>query len=370
MRDFYEVLGVQRDATPNEIKKAYRRLAHQYHPDKNPGDTAAEERFKEATHAYDILSDTAKRQRYDRFGAAGVGAGGADDFGFGRGGAGFAQGVGDVFSEIFGDFFGRRGPKQQERGRDKTLTLNIPFEAAVHGGERVVDVTRSQRCGTCSGTGSRPGSAPQICHACGGSGDLKVQQGMFSVSKKCLHCRGRGRIINDPCHDCSGQGRSERAAQLKVRIPPGADTGTVVRYAGEGEPGQGGAPSGDLRVTLKVEAHPYFRREGADLHCELPITLVDAALGRHVDVPTLDGRVRMKLPPGTGGGRVFRLRGKGLPRMGGGEPGDLHVTVSIETPQALDDAERTLIEALAGLDTPQHYPKRAAVWEGLKRPEP
>lgn len=367
MKDYYDVLGVGRDATPVEIKKAYRRLAHRYHPDKNPGDKSAEERFKEASQAYDVLGDTDKRQRYDRFGHAGVGGGGgggAEDFGFGRGG--FAHNVGDVFGEIFGDFFGRKTGRPQERGKDRTVNLEIDFATAVHGGERTLDVLRHQRCARCSGTGAKPGTTPQLCHACGGAGEVRAQQGMFSVSKRCTYCRGRGKIIADPCKECDGRGLVEQHAQLKVRIPAGADNGTTLRYAGEGEPGSGSAPAGDLRVVLAVAPHPVFRRDGADLHLELPISFVDAAVGGSIEVPTLDGRVRMKVPAGTQTGRVFRLRGKGIPKGGSAGGGDLHVTVLVEVPQGLSEAETTAINDLRRFDNPAHYPLRTALWDKLK----
>ena len=373
MRDLYEVLGVNRDASASDIKKAYRSLAHRYHPDKNPGNSSAEEKFKEATHAYDILCDADKRQRYDRFGAAGVGAGGPSDYA--QAGAGFAQNVGDVFSEIFGDFFkGARpgapggGPRQpREKGRDRSIPLTIDFATAVSGGERTVEVTRSQRCGSCTGTGAKPGTTPALCHACGGAGEIRAQQGLFSVNKRCAYCRGRGRIITDPCRDCDGQGQVERRAHLKVKIPAGAATGTTLRYAGEGETGNHGGTAGDLRVVLEVGAHPVFKREGADLFCDLPVTFTEAALGGQVDVPTLQGQVRMKVPPGSQTGKVLRLRGKGVPRLGNDkESGDLHVTVVVETPQALSDAQRALYEQLQALDKPDTYPQRQALWDKAK----
>ena len=371
MRDLYEVLGVNRDASASDIKKAYRSLAHRYHPDKNPGNAGAEEKFKEATHAYDILGDADKRQRYDRFGAAGVGGGGPQDYA--QAGAGFAQNVGDVFSEIFGDFFkGARppgaGPRQpREKGRDRNVHLSVDFAAALAGGERTVEVTRAERCGTCTGTGAKPGTTPALCHACGGAGEIRAQQGLFSVNKRCAYCRGRGRIMTDPCKDCDGQGQVERRSQLKVKIPAGAATGTTLRYAGEGEGGSHGASSGDLRVVLEVAEHPLFRREGADLFCDVPVSFSEAALGGQVEVPTLQGRVRMKLPPGTLTGKVLRLRGKGMPRLGTDkEFGDLNVTVLVETPQNLSSAQRALYEQLQALDEAGTYPLRQALWDRAK----
>ena len=362
MRDFYEVLSVSRDATPADIKKAYRRLAQQYHPDKNPGNKNAEERFKEASHAYDILGDDNKRQRYDRFGAAGVegGASGADAFG-----RGFKQNVGDVFGEIFGDIFGRRTSRGQLRGKDRTLTISIDFATAMRGGEQQVTVMRTQRCSPCSGTGAKPGTVPQLCQACSGRGELRAQQGMLSVNKRCTYCRGRGKIIAEPCQTCNGGGAVEQPTQQQVKIPVGAANGLVLRYAGAGLPGQGGGPPGDLCITLQVGPHPAFRREGDDLYCDVPITVAEAALGGQVDVPTLDGRVRMKVPPGTQSGRVLRLRGKGVPRAAQ-SAGDLHITVVIETPQSLSETDRSLLAALTQLDDETHYPLRAALWQKFK----
>ncbi len=358
MRDLYEVLGVDRRASTDEIKKAYRRLAHKYHPDKNPGDAAAEERFKEASFAYEVLSDGQKRKRYDRFGAAGVG-----NSAHGPSAQAYAQNFGDVFSEIFGDFFGRGRGKRGERGSDRQISLHVEFNTAVFGGERTIEVPRVSRCENCSGTGSKPGSAPQICHACGGSGEIRVQQGLFSVAKKCTYCRARGKVITHPCGVCAGEGRTSRTAQLRVRVPPGAADGTTIRYSGEGEPGPGGGPAGDLLVVLGVAVHPVFKREGADIHLELPVSLREAALGAHVEVPTIDGRVRMKIPPGTQSGRVFRLRGKGAPLLGAQGRGDQHVTVVIETPQLFNEDERQLLATLERLDDARHLPRRAEMWK-------
>jgi molecular chaperone DnaJ len=356
-RDYYEILGVSRDADDKQIKKAYHRLAHEYHPDKNPDDQRSEELFKEATRAYQVLSNPEQRRRYDRFGPSVFEGGGS-------GAAGFSN-FGDVFSEIFGDFFSRRG-KAREKGRDRTFTLPLDFRTAALGGERSIDVPRAERCSTCSGTGSKPGTSPQICHACGGTGEIRVQQGLLSASKKCTYCRGRGKIITHPCTPCNGGGYVDHQTALKVRVPPGSDQDTVLRYAGEGEPGKNGGQPGDLRVVLKVDPHPVFRREDADLHCEVPVTFVDAALGTQLEVPTLDGRVRMRLPAGTQSGHVFRLRGKGVPN-GSGQRGDQHVLVTVETPTALTDEQRALIDKLRELDSTEHHPERAAFWELVER---
>lgn len=359
MMDLYAVLGVERSATADDIKRAFRRLAHQLHPDKNPGDKQAEERFKEATHAYEVLSDPGARQRYDRMGAAAHAASEPR-----RTPAG--QGVGEVFSEIFGDIFGKRGATVRERGKDRRLELEVDFRTAIFGGEQIVQVTRSQRCSGCRGTGARPGSAPQLCHACGGSGAIHVQQGVLEVNRRCNYCRGRGKIIAAPCAPCQGLGIIETPAQLRVKVPPGVEDGTTLRYAAEGEAGVGGGPPGDLRVVLNVAPHPIFERQGHDLHCELPVPLVDAALGAYVEVPTLDGRVRMRLPPGTQTGRVFRLRGKGVPLAGGEGRGDQHVTIVVEVPQNVGDRERALLEQLRACQSAGSYPRFEEFWQRVR----
>lgn len=359
MRDYYEILGVDKDASADQLKRAYRELALKFHPDKNPGDHLAEERFKEATVAYEVLSDSGKRLRYDRFGHSAFRGG----FGGWKPG-GFAQNVTDMFSDVFGDILGRRSPSTEERGADRTATLEVDFRTAAFGGERALEVVRHIRCDTCTGTGSKPGSAPQICHACGGGGHIKVQQGLFQVNKKCTYCRARGKIITHPCETCRGLGKIERVARLKVRIPPGSSDGTVIRYAGEGQPGTAAGPPGDLRVTLELLSHPIFTRDGADVLCELPVGVAEVTLGAQIEVPTLDGIVRMKVPAGTQTGAVLRLRGKGVPKAGGGR-GDQHVTLRVETPTSLGDGERQQLEVLNKLDD-DHYPERAAFWQRVK----
>jgi len=357
VRDYCEVLGVTRDASSEEIKKAYRRLAHRYHPDKNPGDAKGEERFKEASRAYEVLGDAQRRKKYDRVGRSGFESASSEWPG------GFTRNMSDLFSDIFADLFAGRRERARERGRDRTQTLSIDFRTAVFGGEQTLSVVRNTRCDNCSGTGAQPGSLPQICHACGGSGDIRVQQGLLSVSKRCTFCRGRGKVITRPCADCGGTGVHSRPAQLKVRIPPGASDDTVLRFAGEGEPGANSGTPGDLRVLLRVQPHPIFRRQGDDVACEVPITLADAVLGGQVEVPTLDGRVRMKVPAGTQTGRVFRLRGKGTPRASAAGRGDQHVTVTVELPVEIDEHERALVEQLRKLDDRRHYPRRAEFWD-------
>lgn len=374
MRNLYEILGINQQASSTEIKKAYRRLAHRYHPDKNPNKPEAEERFKEVTLAYEVLSDPAKRRKYDRFGAASVGAGSATTAGAGgadttegayderNAGGGFGSNVGDVFSEIFGDFFGRQAPRGRERGKDRGLEVAVEFTDALFGAERSVEVPHPSPCRACSSTGAKPGSTPQICHACGGTGRIAVQQGLFNANRRCGYCKGRGKFIRQVCEACGGNGVVERMAKLKLRIPAGATDGLTLRYSGEGELGQLGVPAGDLLIVLRVKPHPIFRREGTDIHLELPITFREAVLGAHVNVPTVDGKVRMRIPPGTRNGRAFRLRGKGAPLVEGEGRGDQHVTVVVEVPQELTESQRRLIEALAPLDDAKHLPMRAAFW--------
>jgi len=351
MADFYDILGVDRGVSVSDLKKAYRKLALQYHPDKNPGDAAAEEKFKQASEAYEVLSDPKKRRQYDQYGSSGVSG---SSYGA-PGGPGF----GEMFSDMFGDLFsrGRRG-RGQQRGQDRVYTLSVEFRVAVLGGEKVVDISRSVNCDACSGNGAAPGSKSQVCHACGGSGELRVQQGLYSVSKRCTYCRATGRIIKNPCTSCQGKGRKDQPTRLNVRIPPGSDKGTTIRYAREGEMPQGHGVPGDLRIILDVAQHPVFRREAFDLHCDLPVTLVTAAVGGQVDVPTIDGKVRMKIPAGTQNDSVVRMRGKGVPDGSSGKRGDQHVHVVVEVPSKLTTAEKRIVQALDSFDDAKHYPIR------------
>ncbi len=352
MRDLYRVLGLKPDASTTEIKRAYRKLAHAHHPDKTPGDQKAEERFKEAATAYAILSDPEQRRRYDHEVRA--------PFGRHGGGARSSSGFGDVFSEIFGDFLGRKDPPAQKKGADRDYRLTIDFRIAVYGGTRVVQVTRGQTCDLCHGTGAKPGTVPLICHACGGGGQIRVQRGLFSVAKQCGYCQGRGRINREPCPTCKGNRRVDRQTALEVRIPASTENGAVIRYAGGGEPGQHGGSPGDLRIIIGVTPHPLFTRKGSDLHLELPVSIREAALGASIEVPTLDGTVRMRLPAGTQSGRIFRLRGKGGPKDKSGERGDEHVTVIVETPEELDQTAREALATINALDDDAHLPRRAA----------
>ncbi|HJZ87182.1 MAG TPA: molecular chaperone DnaJ [Polyangia bacterium] len=338
-RDYYELLGVARDATNDELKAAFRRLAVQYHPDRNPGDRGAEEKFKEVAAAYAILSDPDKRARYDRFGADGAG----DPF---AGGFPFAS-VQDLFSGLFGEIFGGAARKRGAQGRDLRYTLEVSFEEAAFGCQKNISFQTRETCRACTGSGAR-GAARGLkpCPTCGGRGEIRVRQGFFSLGKTCGACGGQGKLVADPCPECKGQGTLPREREFLVKIPPGSADGGVRMVRGQGEAGRRGSPPGDLHVFVRVAPHPLFERQGDDVVCEVPLTFPQAALGTHIEVPTLDGKVKMKVPPGTQSGRVFRLRGKGIPRAGGVR-GDQHVRVLVETPTQLTPRERELLEAFA-----------------------
>lgn len=351
-RDYYEVLGVSREAELREIKSAYRKLAVQYHPDRNPDDAEAEERFKEAAEAYAVLSDPDKRARYDRFGHRGVsGAAGA-------GGAGFDPSIFADFSDILGDVFGfgdifgggrrRRGPRTQ-RGADLRYDLVISFEDAAFGTESTLRIPRLERCSKCEGSGAADGATPVSCSACGGAGQVRYTQGFFSVARTCPQCHGEGRTIQDPCRRCGGEGLEEKERTLQVSIPAGVDDGQRVRLTGEGEHGRRGGPPGDLYVILHVEPHSTFRREGVHVFAELPISFPEAVLGAQVEVPTLHGEVPLDIPPGTPPGKPFRLRGKGIPQLRGNGRGDHVAVVAIDVPHPKDlsDDEVGLLKGLA-----------------------
>jgi len=370
-RDYYEVLGVARDADQDAMRKAYRRLAMKHHPDRNPGDAKAEEQFKEAKEAYEVLSDAHKRGAYDRFGHAGVDANARG----GRGaGADFdPQDVfGDLFGAAFGDIFGggRRGRSQVFRGADLRYGLPLDLEQAVHGATVEIVVPTLVGCETCSGTGSAKGTAPETCSGCAGHGVVRRQQGFFSVQQTCPRCRGAGRIVTDPCRSCRGRGRVEDEKRLSVKIPAGVDDGDRIRLAGEGQAGENGGPSGDLYVEVSVRSHPIFSREGADLQCEVPISFAKAALGGEVEVPTLAGRATVKILAGTQSGRVFRLRGKGVKPVRGGPTGDLLCRVAVETPVDLTREQKALLEQFeAALHArgAQHTPKESSWFDGVKQ---
>jgi molecular chaperone DnaJ len=361
-RDYYEVLGLARNATESDLKKAYRRLAMKHHPDRNPGDKHAEEHFKEAKEAYEVLTDGRKRAAYDQFGHAGV------DSAAGAGPAGF----GDIFDTVFGDIFGgaaRRGGHAQH-GADLAYDLELSLEQAVAGTTSKIDVQTVVPCRTCHGSGARIGTQPVTCSTCGGHGQVRMQQGFFSIQQTCPRCRGTGKMVRDPCGSCSGQGRVRDRKSLSVKVPAGVDTGDRIRLAGEGEAGPGGGIPGDLYVTIHVKKHPIFTREDCDLYCEVPIGFVTAALGGELDVPALDGRFVLKIPPETQTGRVFRMKGKGVKSVRGPRVGDLLCRVAVETPIHLSreqkDLLRELERSLEGGEG-RHSPKTSSWLDGVKR---
>lgn len=343
-RCYYEILGVERSCSDGELKKAFRRLAMKFHPDRAGDDTKeAESRFKEAKEAYEILSDGQKRQAYDQFGHAGVeqGAGGPGGFG---GGAGFS----DIFGDVFGDIFGGRGGPGRGRGRgaDLRYELSMTLEEAVSGHEARIEVPGWVSCSSCDGSGAKAGSSPKTCDTCQGQGQVRMQQGFFSIQQACPACHGQGQVISDPCSDCHGQGRVEERRTLSVKIPAGVDTGDRIRLAGEGEAGSQGGPAGDLYVEAAVQEHPIFVRDGANLYCEVPIRFTSASLGGELEVPTLSGRASIKIPAGTQTGKLFRLRGKGIKPVRGGPVGDLLARVAVETPVSLNARQKELLREL------------------------
>jgi molecular chaperone DnaJ len=348
-RDYYDVLGVARNANDQEIKSAYRKLALKYHPDRNPGDRAAEERFKEAAEAYAVLADGEKRTAYDRFGhagvGAGVGAGGFDPTIF----AGFEDifgNLGDLFG--FGDLFGggrRRGGPQ--RGADLRYDLEISFEESAHGTETTIQIPRQEKCGTCQGSGAAPGTSAVTCPQCRGRGQIRYQQGFFTVAQTCPQCRGGGQIISKPCASCHGSGQVTEQRRLSVKIPAGIASGQRLRLRGEGEAGHAGGPPGNLDVVVHVQEHEFFRRDGDDLYLEMPVSFPTLALGGEIRIPTLDGEEVVRVPEGTDTGTVLRLRGKGMPSISGRGRGDLHVVVQVTTPRRLTKEQKRLLEQLA-----------------------
>ncbi len=341
-RDYYEVLSVHKNASDVEIKKAYRRLALKYHPDKNQGDKDAEEKFKEASEAYEVLSDPQKRVQYDQFGHTMNSAGGFGDGGFG--------GFGDIFGDIFGDFFGNTTTKRRpyvERGSDLRYNLEISFEEAALGVETKIKFPRMETCSSCYGSGAKKGTDPMVCPTCSGSGQVRFQQGFFTISRTCNQCGGRGRMVKERCPDCAGRGKVRKERTLSVRIPPGVEEGTRLKLNGEGEVGTYEGPSGDLYVVLSIKEHPIFLRNGTDIICEMPISFTQAALGCEIEVPTLVGKTTLNIPHGTQTGRVFRLKGKGIADLHGYGIGDELVRVVIETPTKLSAKQRELIEEFA-----------------------
>jgi len=351
-RDYYEVLGVSRTANDQEIKSAYRRLAMRYHPDKNPNDATAEEKFKEAAEAYSVLADQEQRRRYDRFGHAGVSSGTGPSWGA-PGFGGIEDILGDLFG--FGDVFGggRSGSRRSsaQRGADLRYDLEMTLEEAAEGMTAQLRIPRLEGCETCKGSGAAAGTEPEACNTCSGAGQIRYQQGFFSVARTCHACRGVGRIINNPCAECKGAGRVEREKQMEVKIPAGVETGSRLRVQGEGESGTSGGPAGDLYVVIHVSEHERFERQGSNLYVAVPITFAQAALGAEINVNTLDGEEKLKIPVGTQTGTVFRLKGKGMPALGGRGRGDLFVSATVITPTSLTREQRKLLEQLANVES-------------------
>jgi molecular chaperone DnaJ len=343
-RDYYEVLGVPKNANEAELKKAYRKLARQYHPDVNPNNSEAEANFKEVNEAFEVLSSTEKRAQYDQFGHAGAGGGGFDAGGFG-GGANFG-GFGDLFDMFFGGGMGSQ-PRGPQKGSDLRYDMEISFEESAFGLETELEIPRTEECSTCQGTGAAPGTHPATCPKCRGTGQIQVQQntafGRFVNVRPCDRCDGQGKIVETPCKDCKGQGRMRKYRKIKVKIPAGVDNGSRLRVAGEGEAGTRGGPPGDLYVYLHVKPHPIFERHGNDVVYEYPIGIVQAALGAEIQVPTLDGKVELRIPEGTQSGTSFRIKGKGIPHLRGSGRGDQHVRVKVVTPKKLTDRQRELL---------------------------
>jgi molecular chaperone DnaJ len=370
-RDYYEVLGVSKNASEADLKKAYRRAAQKHHPDRNPGDKQAEENFKECKEAWEVLSDSQKRAAYDQFGHAGVDP--SMGAGAGPGAGGFAGGFNDIFGDVFGDIFGggRGGGGQRVyRGSDLRYNLDLSLEDAVAGTEVKIRIPTQVSCTECNGSGAKKGTSPTQCTTCGGRGQVRMQQGFFSVQQTCPHCRGTGSIITDPCHKCHGKGRVSEHKTLSVKVPAGVDTGDRIRLAGEGEAGESGGPPGDLYVQIQVREHPIFVREDSNLFCEVPISFTTAALGGELEVPTLNGRVNLKIPPETQTGRMFRMRGKGVKPVRGGPIGDLLCKVKVETPVNLTRKQKDLLREFTGEmeeGGSRHSPQTSSWLDGVKK---
>lgn len=352
-RDYYQVLGVDKSSSKDEIKKAYRKLAMKYHPDRNPDDAEAEAKFKEASEAAEVLLSDEKKQRYDQFGHAGVdGQGGG--FGGGFQGGDFGD-LGDIFGDIFGDILGggRRGGGRRRRGRpgnDLQMAVDITFEEAAFGIEKNISLARFVECKECNGSGAEKGSSPSNCDMCHGAGEVRRQQGFFTVATTCPKCQGSGQIITNPCKPCSGQGRNKKKVELEVKIPAGIDDGQRLKLSGEGDSGTQGAPSGDLYVVININEHDFFERDGFDVHCQVPISFSQATLGAEIEVPTLTGKVKVDLPEGTQSGKKMRLKGKGIQRLGGYGQGDQILTIHVETPTKLSAEQKEIFERLAELE--------------------
>lgn len=361
-RDYYEILGVHKNASDSELKKAYRKLAMQHHPDRNPDNHEAVDKFKEATEAYEVLSDGQKRAAYDQYGHAGV----EQNAGFGGG----ARDYSDIFGDIFGDFFGGGaagyGRTRASRGADLRYNMSIAFEEAAFGAETTIKIPKAQECPTCHGSGAKAGTSPTTCPQCRGTGQTRVQQGFFSISRTCGTCRGEGTVIKEPCQACKGRKYVEVQKTLSVKIPPGVETGSRLRLTGEGEPGMYGGPPGDLYIVITVKEHQLFTREGDDVLCDVPISFVTAALGGEIEVPTLGGNVSLKVPAGTQSGKVFRLKAKGIASVRGYGIGDERVTVKVETPTKLTARQKELLKEFEELSREDAHPISSGFWDKVK----
>ena len=364
-RDYYEVLGVSRTASEQEIKSSYRKLAMQHHPDRNPGNPQAEEKFKEASEAYSVLIDTEKRARYDQFGHAGIGNGGFSGFDPSQ----FTD-FSDIFGDLFSDFFGvnvNTGRRTRaQKGADTRADVTLTFEEAAFGNKTEVKVRNYVSCDQCRGTGAAPGKGAVTCSTCAGRGQVRYQQGFFSMTRTCPNCGGAGRVIADPCSKCRGEGRQARERTVAVTVPPGVEDGTRMRYQEQGDAGFNGGPAGDLYVVLHVKPHPFFEREGKDLYCSVPISFSQAALGDEIMIPTLDGEYKLKIPEGTQSGTMLRVRGKGVPSIRGGGKGDLHVQVRVLTPSKLNKRQRELLAELAATSAVENKPEPRSLFEKVK----
>jgi molecular chaperone DnaJ len=362
-RDYYEIIGVSKGCTDAELKSAFRKAAMQLHPDRNPGDKDAEVRFKELNEAYQILSDAQKRASYDRYGHAAFEHGG-----FGAGADGFAASMADIFDDLFGDVMGgRRGRRGPARGSDLRYNVEITLEEAFHGKTVSVNLPSSVTCQACGASGAKAGAKPRLCPACGGLGRVRAQQGFFAIERTCPHCNGGGEIIDDPCHSCGGSGRVTRERTLSVNIPPGVEDGTRIRLSGEGEAGAKGGPAGDLYIFVSTKPHPFFQRDGADLLCRVPISMVQAALGAEVSLRTLDGtEAKVKVPEGTQSGKQFKLKNKGMPVLRSRDTGDLYVEVTVETPQNLTKRQRELLAEFESLSSTKTHPESAGFFARMK----
>lgn len=367
--DYYEILSVERTATDTEIKTAYRKLAMQYHPDRNPNNPEAEEKFKACSEAYQVLSDPDKRAAYDRYGHAGVGGAGNPFHGGGNPFQGQGD-LGDIFGDIFGEMFNMGGSNRrasrQQRGRDMQVSMTLEFEEAVFGVEREITIRRAETCETCKGTGSANGKQPETCQQCGGRGQIRTQQGFFSVARTCPVCSGTGTVIRTPCSTCKGDSRVLREHTIQVKVPAGVEQGTRIRYSGEGEAGRFGGPNGDLYVMLEVKPHKFFERDGDDLHCVIPISFVQAALGTELELETLDGVETIKVPEGTQSGREFKLRSKGVPHLNSHGKGDLIVEVRVQTPTKLSKQQKELLRQLGDTLAVENTPGSRGIFDKMK----